>query len=365
MRSELSVQEMWLYQALYNRATVASWQALEAKKNKDAASAKRQQAISFLTDLAKRLATRVKTLEPKDSKPVQKIKEKPNTPEATELEKYLRSIQVRERQLTSEDDRRKIRGLRQSITSLMGLIEMDKGPEASKPNLKFGDEVAGEGGTLAEINSRIHYELACYFSLASAHSNLSTAERQKCYELGFFHLGRALERPGDLNHYANVDPDLENLQTHAKARFKKIVNRFEESASPAAAQQANLRAVLEILGPQADVDTAEELLQAGKTPANRRMLSLKSDGKLSYDEITKWVQIADLMRLDNVNELNAKLLHTAGIVSPRALKEKTASSLFPRLLELNKKNQAVKRLPSTKSLSGWIKQAAKLDDVVD
>jgi hypothetical protein len=243
---------------------------------------------------------------------------------------------------------------------LLGLIRMDEGKQ---PNTHFAELVCGRNGSLADINYRVHYDIACYFSLGADNSG---ADQEDCYRRGYFHLEQALQLPGDLKNYCRLDEDLANLRARDPDRFNKIVNRHTETPAPAAASEpASLSIVLDILGEQADVDTAEELVAAGRTPANRRSLARKSDGKLSYAVITKWVRIADLMRLKGVKEQYATLLYKVGVVSPQELATRNPTSLAAELREFNDEHKVAKRIPSTAVVAGWIRAAGKLADRVD
>jgi hypothetical protein len=395
----ISDHELWLYQSLYGQAVVASVEALvlEGKELNlpERARAKRNEVLENLLELREKLVKKAEELPKKPDQqgpgrsqaavPSQELvpsqgqdtghTQQPKTPEELleELEGYIvdfAKLAELENKLADEHFAVQVRALRQASLCLLGMTALDQGGEPwlasiDPPREDFAVVIAGAGRNMARINYRVHYSLACYYSLAMNYKKLAADKKAWCIEKGFFHLALGLELPGDLSNYAKVDGDLENLRRKDPDRFNAIVNRHAETPVSILADPGSLDAVLDILSKQADVDTPQELLRAGRTRANRRSLATKSDGKLSYKVITQWVRIADLMRLAGVDELYARLLYEAGVVSPQVLKGKKAVALHKALEEFNKKNKLVKRLPLKDQLSKWIKAAKGLEDLVE
>jgi len=397
----LSDHELWLYQSLYNQAVVGSVEAVLLGSKElnlpEEARTKRRKATNHLDSLRCKLVKKARSLPKKRDKknpgqaqgtiPPQKSVNDPaqeSTPSQGQdtdsklLEELNRCIEEfaeladLEDRLADERSAVQIKAFRQASLCILGMMVLDLGGEPWLESTDHSREdfvvvIAGAKSKISQINYRVHYNLACYYSLAADYKEIAADKDKKewCFEKGIFHLGLGLEFPGDLNNFARVDGDLENLRKNKPDRFNAIVNRHAETPMPILGDPVSLKAVLDILSEQADVDTPQELLQAGRTRANRRNLATKSDGKLSYKVITRWVRMIDLMRLTGVDELYARLLYEAGVVSPQVLKGKNATTLHKTLEEFNKKNKLVKRMPSRDQLAKWIRKAKGLQDLVE
>ena len=348
-------EELWLYQAYYSLAAVAS---LQAKTGDGQGTAQRRFAVKTLRHLAGMLAKKAAALPLNKSAAQVRADDRTNEKKSS----FPDRIYVWEGRLRDERHAFVLRSMRQAIVALSGLIAMDA---KCKPDPDFAKRVHGAAGTPADIIYRVHYDIACYYSLGATNPNVKGELQKDCYRKGFFHLEQALALPGDLNNYAQIDEDLENLRKNDTERFNQIVNRHSETQAAYTSEPASLAAVLDILGEQADVDTLAELLAAGKTLANRRNLSEKSDGKLSYAAITKWVRIAELMQLPGVDEIYATLLYNMGVSSVQELKNRGPESLYKSMLDFNKKHKSVERVPSIETISKWIKRAAKMTHSAD
>jgi len=81
--------------------------------------------------------------------------------------------------------------------------------------------------------------------------------------------------------------------------------------------------------------------------------------------ILKWVNHADLMRLDGVGAEYAELLEAAGVDSCAELAQRNAANLAITFQELDAaRPNTVRRVPSETTVAGWIAQAGTLDKVV-
>jgi predicted flap endonuclease-1-like 5' DNA nuclease len=107
------------------------------------------------------------------------------------------------------------------------------------------------------------------------------------------------------------------------------------------------------------IRTTEKLLEAAKSPRDRRALA----EKISVDEhvVLRWANLADRMRIKGVREPYAELLKDAGVDTVRELKYRNPGRLAQAMSEANKKYKRVRLLPSEKRVSAWIEAAKKLD----
>jgi predicted flap endonuclease-1-like 5' DNA nuclease len=109
---------------------------------------------------------------------------------------------------------------------------------------------------------------------------------------------------------------------------------------------------------EAGIESIEDLRQAGTTTAKRAALARQVDRPESM--VLRWVQLADLMRIDGVNAEQSALLWEAGIKTPADLPAQPADHLLPILRKTNEEKSVVKKLPSNSQLAAWIEQAKKL-----
>jgi predicted flap endonuclease-1-like 5' DNA nuclease len=113
----------------------------------------------------------------------------------------------------------------------------------------------------------------------------------------------------------------------------------------------------------AGVQTTDDLVAAGARPSGRDKLAASTgiSGKL----ILEWVNHTDLMRLDGVGSEYADLLEAAGVDSPAELAQRNAANLAQTFQELDAaRPDTVRRVPSEATVSAWIAQAKKLEQIV-
>lgn len=110
----------------------------------------------------------------------------------------------------------------------------------------------------------------------------------------------------------------------------------------------------------AGVATTDDLLEKGGTRAGREALAAASG--LSGDQILKWTNHVDLMRIGGVGSEYADLLEAAGVDSPLELARRSAANLAQTFHEVDAaRPNWIRRLPSEAMVADWIAQAGKLD----
>jgi predicted flap endonuclease-1-like 5' DNA nuclease len=113
----------------------------------------------------------------------------------------------------------------------------------------------------------------------------------------------------------------------------------------------------------AGVGTTDALLEQGATAAGRGKLS-EATG-ISDSMLLKWVNHADLMRLDGVGSEYSDLLEAAGVDSCAELAQRNAANLATTFQELDAaRPNTVRRVPSEATITGWIAQAKTMSKVV-
>ena len=112
----------------------------------------------------------------------------------------------------------------------------------------------------------------------------------------------------------------------------------------------------------AGVSTTDALLKKGATPKGRQAIADKSgiSGKL----ILRWVNHADLFRLDGVAGEYAELLEAAGVDTVPELAQRNAEHLCQKLVEVNEAQKLVRVVPVQTQVGQWVEQAKNLPRIV-
>ncbi|MGC4042535.1 MAG: DUF4332 domain-containing protein [Armatimonas sp.] len=112
----------------------------------------------------------------------------------------------------------------------------------------------------------------------------------------------------------------------------------------------------------AGVDTVEELLEKGASPAGRS--SLENATGIAHGLILKWVNHADLFRIKGVAGQYAELLEAAGVDTVAELATRNATNLAAKLEEVNGEKNLTNRVPSESEVEKWVTEAKALPRVV-
>jgi len=110
------------------------------------------------------------------------------------------------------------------------------------------------------------------------------------------------------------------------------------------------------------IDTTEQLLERGMTRGDRKKLAEETG--LSEREIQSWVHRADLLRIKGMGEEYSHLLQAAGIDTMKELSGLLPSSLFSKLVMLNREENYVRRMPSETMVANWVSRAKELSGKV-
>lgn len=113
---------------------------------------------------------------------------------------------------------------------------------------------------------------------------------------------------------------------------------------------------------EAGATTVEKLLELGATSKGRDELAEKTgvSGKL----ILKFVNHADLFRLNGVGPQMSELLEAAGVDTVPELAQRNAENLTAKLASVNEEKNLVNRVPSVTEVTKWIEEAKTLPRVV-
>lgn len=109
---------------------------------------------------------------------------------------------------------------------------------------------------------------------------------------------------------------------------------------------------------QAGVRSSNALLEMGATPKGRQEIARRSG--LSAAMILEWVNHVDLFRIKGVGEEYADLLEAAGVDTVVELAQRNPGNLYETLQSTNLAKKLVRRLPSSKQVADWVRQAKRL-----
>lgn len=112
----------------------------------------------------------------------------------------------------------------------------------------------------------------------------------------------------------------------------------------------------------AGIKTTEDLLTAGAKPSGRKKLEETTgiSGKL----ILKWVNHADLFRINGVAGQFAELLEASGVDTVKEFRHRVPANLKAKMDEVNEHKNLCNRVPSVSELEKMIEQAKVLEPVV-
>ncbi len=109
----------------------------------------------------------------------------------------------------------------------------------------------------------------------------------------------------------------------------------------------------------AGIKDTDALLNACKTPADRKSLSEKSE--IGDKQILKWANMVDLYRVKGIGSEYSELLEASGVDTVPELAQRNAANLAAKMMEVNDAKSLTRRAPSEKEVAGWVDHAKTLD----
>lgn len=113
---------------------------------------------------------------------------------------------------------------------------------------------------------------------------------------------------------------------------------------------------------KAGIGSLENLLQEGCKKKGRKALA-KATG-ISEKLILKWVNRADLSRIQGIGTQYADLLEASGVDTVPELAKRKPENLAQKMVEVNQKKKLVQRPPGLTRIKNWNAQAKKLPKVI-
>jgi predicted flap endonuclease-1-like 5' DNA nuclease len=111
------------------------------------------------------------------------------------------------------------------------------------------------------------------------------------------------------------------------------------------------------------IATDEALLEAAKTPAQRKELAAAAG--LEPSAILEFANRADLARIVGIGGVFADLLENSGVDTAKELSKRVPENLLAKLTEVNAVKKVAGRLPTLDQVKDWVDQAKKLPRLLE
>lgn len=108
----------------------------------------------------------------------------------------------------------------------------------------------------------------------------------------------------------------------------------------------------------AGIKTVDALLEAACDQKGRTNLANKT--QIAEARLLKWVNMADLFRVNGIASQYAELLEGAGVDTVKELRNRNAENLVTKMNEVNVDKNLVRKTPTVTVVSSWIDQAKSL-----
>ncbi len=109
----------------------------------------------------------------------------------------------------------------------------------------------------------------------------------------------------------------------------------------------------------AGIKNTDALLNASKTPADRKALAEKSG--ISDKQILKLANMVDLYRVKGIGSEYSELIEASGVDTVPELATRNAANLAAKMIEVNDAKSLTRTVPSEKVVTGWIDHAKTLE----
>lgn len=106
------------------------------------------------------------------------------------------------------------------------------------------------------------------------------------------------------------------------------------------------------------IETLENLLERAGNKKGRKELALLTG--ISEKILLKWVNRADLARIQGIGTQYADLLEATGVDTVRDLARRKPENLDQKMIEINGRKKMVRRPPGLLRIKSWTAQAKKL-----
>jgi predicted flap endonuclease-1-like 5' DNA nuclease len=112
----------------------------------------------------------------------------------------------------------------------------------------------------------------------------------------------------------------------------------------------------------AGIDSTAALLRLCCTSKGRREVADKTG--VTEAKLLKWANMADLMRISGIGAEFSELLEAAGVDTVKELRTRNVENLAGKMREVNSQKKLTRTVPSAKTVSKWVDQAAQLPPMI-
>jgi predicted flap endonuclease-1-like 5' DNA nuclease len=112
----------------------------------------------------------------------------------------------------------------------------------------------------------------------------------------------------------------------------------------------------------AGIHSQEDFLEKGASPSGRKAIEEASG--ISHTLIMKWINRADLARINGIGEEYADLLEESGVDTVPELAQRNPENLLAKMQEVNDAKQLVRQMPYLKNVEKWVAEAKELPRVL-
>ena len=112
----------------------------------------------------------------------------------------------------------------------------------------------------------------------------------------------------------------------------------------------------------AGISTTQSLLEQGASTQGREAI-VEQTG-ISEKLVLRWVNHADLFRLNGVGGEFAELLEASGVDTVPELAQRNAANLCLKMAAVNAEKKLTRKVPTEAQIAGWIAEAKILPKVV-
>ncbi|MBD2752979.1 DUF4332 domain-containing protein [Spirosoma validum] len=111
------------------------------------------------------------------------------------------------------------------------------------------------------------------------------------------------------------------------------------------------------------ISDSDELLEATKTPSDRKALASASGVDPSI--LLELANRADLARIKGIGRVYSDLMEEAGVDTVKELAQRVPTNLHAKLIEINSVRQFTQRPPSAEQVGDFIEQAKNLPRMLE
>jgi predicted flap endonuclease-1-like 5' DNA nuclease len=112
----------------------------------------------------------------------------------------------------------------------------------------------------------------------------------------------------------------------------------------------------------AGVETTADLLAKASTADGRERLERLTG--ISKDQLLKWTNQADLMRVSGIGSEYGQLLEVAGVDTVKELGTRNPENLATTLADVNRDKKLTRAVPAVATVAKWVDQARNMESVI-